>query len=339
MWFTNDAFHFVWKKMSGDVTLAADISFVTAGGNAHRKACLIIRQSLDPDSAYADAALHGDGLTSLQYRETTNARTSEIQANLSAPTRLRIEKRGDYVSMSIAREGEELHPAGGSFRLKFADPFYVGLGVCAHDNKALETAVFAKVELISGKGMGGQHQLVSTLETVPIGSKDRRAIYTTTNLIEAPNWSREGMTLFFNSGGHIYRMPATGGVAQVIETGFANRCNNDHGPSPDGATLAISDHSQERRSIIYTMPVKGGTPQRITKLGPSYWHFVASAGGSSIFTQFQRPAAKRRGSRRQTAWTMAPIILRMGSSSISTRNEAARCRFGGCAPMAASRSK
>src|SRR2546426_6123944 len=53
MWFTNDAFHFVWKKLSGDVTLAADIAFLGTGGNAHRKACLLIRQSLEAESAYA----------------------------------------------------------------------------------------------------------------------------------------------------------------------------------------------------------------------------------------------------------------------------------------------
>jgi hypothetical protein len=272
MWFTNDAFHFVWKKASGDVTLAADVSFPAAGGNAHRKACLLIRQSLESGSAYADAAIHGDGLTSLQYRETRNARTYEIQSNVSGPRRLRIEKRGKYVSMSIAREGEPLHPAGGSFRLLLEEPFYVGIGVCAHDNNALEKAVFANVELIAGEPTSPWRQLISTLETVPIASKDRRAIYTSTNLIEAPNWLRDGASLIFNSKGHIYQMSATGGVAQAIDTGFATRCNNDHGLSPDGKTLAISDQSQERRSIIYTLPIAGGTPQRITKLGPSYWH-------------------------------------------------------------------
>jgi TolB protein len=272
MWFTNDAFHFVWKKISGDVTLAADVSFLGTGGNAHRKACLLIRQSLEPESAYADAALHGDGLTSLQYREARNARTYEIQANISAPKRLRIEKRGNYVSMSIAGKGEPLRPAGGSFRLPLEHPFYVGLGVCAHDNNTLEKAVFSDVDLIPGEAAGSLRQLVSTLETVPIASKDRRAIYTTTNLIEAPNWSRDGGSLIFNSKGRIYRIPATGGVARVIDTAFAMRCNNDHGLSPDGSTLVISDQSQERRSIIYTVPLTGGTPQRITALGSSYWH-------------------------------------------------------------------
>ncbi len=99
MWLGSDAFHFAWKKMSGDVTLTADISFLGKGVNEHRKAVLMVRQSLDADSAYADVALHGSGLTSLQYREQKGAGTHEIQANVSAPKRLRIEKRGAYFSI------------------------------------------------------------------------------------------------------------------------------------------------------------------------------------------------------------------------------------------------
>jgi len=272
MWFTNDAFQFVWKKISGDVSLAADIAFLGTGGDPHRKACLLVRQSLEADSAYADAVLHGDGLNSLQYRETKGARTYEIQSGVSGPARLRIEKRGRYVSMSIARAGEELHPAGGSFRLELSEPFYVGLGVCAHRSNGIEKATFSNVELITNFPAGPKPQLISTVETVPIASKDRRVVYWTTNLLEAPNWSRDGASLFFNSKGRIYRLPLTNGEPQLIDTGFATRCNNDHGLSPDGKTLVISDQSQERRSIIYTLPVTGGTPERITKLGPSYWH-------------------------------------------------------------------
>ena len=283
MWFTNDAFHFVWKKVSGDVTLAADITFPTRGGDPHRKACLLIRQSLDSDSAYADAALHGDGLTSLQYREAKGARTYEIQSGISAPTRLRIEKRGKYVSISIARAGEELHPAGGSFRLELNEPFYVGLGVCAHNDKAIEKATFTNVELTANTPVATKPKLISTLETVPIASKDRRVVYWTTNLIEAPNWSLDGAALFFNSKGRIYKIAVTNGEPQSIDTAFATRCNNDHGLSPDGKTLVISDHAEERRSIIYTLPITGGTPKRITKFGPSYWHGWSPDGKTLAF--------------------------------------------------------
>ena len=269
MWFTNDAFHFVWKKISGDVTLAADVAFVAPGGNPHRKACLMLRQSLDADAAYADAALHGDGLTSLQSRESKGALTREIQSNLSAPKRLRLEKRGHYVSMSLAGEGEALHPAGGSVRLSLDEPFYIGLAVCAHDNNALEQAVFSNVELSQGSISVTKHVSISTLETITIASKDRRVVYWTTNHIEAPNWSRDGASFLFNRQGRIYRLPVTSGEPQRIDTGFANRCNNDHGISPDGTQLVISDQSEERHSLIYTLPITGGTPKRITRVGPS----------------------------------------------------------------------
>jgi TolB protein len=273
MWFTNDAFHFIWKQATGDVTLAARVVFLGSGGNAHRKACLLVRQSLAPDSAYADAVLHGDGLTSLQYRETAGARTYEIQANVSAPRYLRIEKLGEYVSLSLSADGRVWRPAGGSFRLKLADPFYVGLGVCAHDDAALEKAVFSDVEWNAAPAKAAKPQLFSTLETVAIASKDRRAVYVTTNHIEAPNWTTDGASFLFNSGGRIYRLPVKGGEPQLIDTGFANRCNNDHGLSPDGQQFVISDQSQEKRqSLIYILPLTGGTPRRITQLGPSYWH-------------------------------------------------------------------
>ena len=273
MWFTNDAFHFVWKKVSGDATLTADVSFAGASGDPHRKACLLIRQSLDTDAAYADAALHGDGLTSLQYRAAKSERTYEIQSGVSGPKRLRIEKRGRYVSMSLAGEGGELRPAGGSFRLDLVEPYYIGLGVCAHNNEALEEAVFSNVEINTGPPATGKPRLISTLETVPIASKDRRVVWTTTNLIEAPNWSHDGASLIFNSGGRLHRIAVAGGEPQAIDTGFATRCNNDHGISPDGARLVISDQTQgDRKSRIYTLPITGGTPKLITEAAPSYWH-------------------------------------------------------------------
>jgi TolB protein len=275
MWFTNDAFHFVWKKMEGDVALAADITWVGTSSQPHRKACLIIRQSLDPDSPYADAVLHGNGLTCLQYRETQGGNTREIQSNVSGPARLRIEKRGDYVSMSVARVGEKLHPAGGSFRIHLQEPFYIGLAVCAHDDAALEKAVFSGVEItpLPPAPAGAALKVESTLEYVPIDSMDRRVVYHTRDHIEAPNWSRDGQYLLFNSSGRIYRLPETGGQPQLIDTDFAAKCNNDHGLSPDGKQLAISDQSEpDDKSRIYVLPVTGGTPVQVTSNAPSYWH-------------------------------------------------------------------
>src|SRR5437868_11506148 len=100
MWATSDHFHYVWIKMSGDVSLEADVEFTgtnpqSGTPDAHRKACLVIRQSLDADSPYADAATHGDGLTSLQWRDAVGATTHEVQASVVRPARLRIDRKSN----------------------------------------------------------------------------------------------------------------------------------------------------------------------------------------------------------------------------------------------------
>jgi TolB protein len=285
MWSTADAFQFVWKKLSGDVTLAADISFLTTSGNEHKKAVLMFRQNLDADSVYADIALHASGLTSLQFRDEKGALTREIQSNLSAPKRLRIVKRGDYIYMALGPTDADLKPAGGWLRIPLQGTFYVGLGVCSHDKDVIETAVFSNVALTQPSGASTtQPTLYSTLETIDVGSADRRVVYIAGEHFEAPNWTRDGSAFLFNRDGHIVRLPVSGGTPVIIDTGFATRCNNDHGISPDGTELAISDNSQEdHESLVYIVPISGGTPRRITQKSPSYWHGWSPDGKTLAF--------------------------------------------------------
>jgi len=287
MWFASDAFQFAWKKVSGEVTLTADISFLGKGINEHRKAVLMIRQSLDADSPYADAALHGSGLTSLQYREEKGAATHEIQANISAPARLRIEKRGAYFSLWLADEKGEFQLASGSTRIALKEPFYVGIGVCSHDKDVVEKAVFSNVELKAAEPAAtaaSAYTLYSTLEIITVASTDRHAIYAAPERFEAPNWMPDGKTLLFNRNGRIEKIAVKGGTPQILDTGFATRCNNDHGISPDGKQLVISDSSQEEhRSLVYIVPIGGGAPRRITQKSPSYWHGWSPDGKTLAF--------------------------------------------------------
>jgi TolB protein len=273
MWFTNDAFHFVWKRVSEDFVLQAAIGWGGTGGNAHRKACLVIRQDLSADSAYVDVAVHGDGLTSLQYRSAAGDSTREVQANVSKPARVAIERQGDTFFLTLPQADGALAPAGPTIRLKLSDPVYVGLGVCAHDDKALEQARFSQVQFESKQARAeAKPVLHCTLETISLASKDRRAVYHTTNHIEAPNWSRDGKYLVFNSRGRLFRFTLPAGEPVPIDTGFAIHCNNDHGISPDGTQLVISDQTRTGKSLIYTLPIAGGEPKSITALSPSYWH-------------------------------------------------------------------
>jgi TolB protein len=285
MWFGIDDFQFVWKKMSGDVAISADISFVSDKGNNHRKAVLMVRRSLDANSPSVDIARHGDGLTSLQFRTEVGADTREVQANVTAPQRVRLEKRGDYFYAFVAGKDGQLHPAGASTKLALNGTFYVGIGVSAHDKDDLQTAVFSdvKVETLAPLDQT-KPVLFSTLETVPIASGDRRAAYVAQAHFEAPNWARDGSYFLFNQGGGIYRLAANGGEPTRIDTGNQTKCNNDHGISPDAKLIAVSDSSQTGKSMVYTLPIAGGTPHQLTTNAPSYWHGWSPDGSTLAFT-------------------------------------------------------
>jgi TolB protein len=147
MWGAADAFYFVWKKVSGDVSLTADIQWVGTSAAEHRKAVLIVRQSLDPGSPYSDAVSHGNGLTSLQFRGAAGEQTYQIVAAEDGPSRLRIVKKGSRFTMYFGKPGEELKTSGPVEFVTVQEPFYVGLGVCSHVATTLETAVFSNVKL------------------------------------------------------------------------------------------------------------------------------------------------------------------------------------------------
>lgn len=114
--------------------------------------------------------------------------------------------------------------------------------------------------------------ITSTLETIAIASLERHIILEEENHIEAPNWTPDGKTLIYNSKGLLYKIKVTGGEPVLILTGFAKKINNDHGISPDGKQLVISDQTETGKSLIYSLPIEGGEPKKITPTGPSYWH-------------------------------------------------------------------
>jgi hypothetical protein len=146
IWAKEDAFHFVYRKTSGDVELSADITFVGEGKNAHRKGCCMIRQSLDADAAYVDVAVHGDGSIGMQYRKTKGDITDQVKCPIKAPATVRLERKGDAFTLWYAAKGEQFQSVG-PVSVSMKDPVFTGLVVSAHDAAVSETAIFSNVAL------------------------------------------------------------------------------------------------------------------------------------------------------------------------------------------------
>ncbi len=300
IWAEKDAFHFVWTRRSGDLYVAADIDWIGAGGDPHRKVGMMIRQNLTPGSPFADVMIHGNGAAALQYREVQDGPTREISSNIKAPHGIRLEREGEYVYFSVTGADGKLHHAGGNFRIALPGSCYVGLAVSAHDNKVTETATFTHVALTVPllavvPDTGYPAKVESTLEVMPVGVDDvyRRVVRHFDGKIEAPNWTRDGASLVYNSGGLIYRIPVGGGEPVVIDTGPNHKNNNDHGLSPDGSQLIISDQSEaDNLSRIYLLPLAGSTVPRLVMShadARSYWHGW-SPDGKTIAYVFVRSA-------------------------------------------------
>jgi len=116
IWGDQDDFLFASKPFSGDVAISANIDFVGAGVDPHRKAGLMIRQSMEADSPYIDVILHGDGLTSLQYRDEAGGQTKQLAANVTMPQALKLELIDGYGYMSVKDETGQWVKASGSVK-------------------------------------------------------------------------------------------------------------------------------------------------------------------------------------------------------------------------------
>ncbi len=288
MWFDQDEFHFVWKRVKGDFILRTSAQFIGKGVEAHRKLGWIVRSSLESNSKHVNAAVHGDGLTSLQFRRTEGGPTEEVKSSLNGVDIIQLERKGDTYILSVARFGDTFVTEQIS-EIELGEEVYVGLYVCSHNNDVIEKAIFRNVRIVIPARedfVPYQDYIGSNLEILDIESGNQKIIYRSSESLQAPNWTTDGNALIYNSNGRLYRFDLASKTPKIIDTGFAVNNNNDHVLSFNGKKIGISHHSEEdeNQSIIYTLPVRGGKPRRITAKGPSYLHGWSPNGKFLIYT-------------------------------------------------------
>ena len=169
VWYVRDEFQYLWNKMSGDISLAADIRFPDSLGFFDRKAILVIRQSLDDNSKEAIVALHGEGMIHLAWRPEKGLRIKDMEYRIGSrgglpggkspddlvtahAKRIGIEKRGNSFALFVSMDGEPMHQFGAPIQLHINEPFYVGIGFCSHLPDKADTAVMSNVILVNTAG-------------------------------------------------------------------------------------------------------------------------------------------------------------------------------------------
>ena len=283
MWGDHDEDQFVWRKVSGDFLIQATTAFVAESGDPHRKMGLIVRASLDPRSPHVNACRHGNGISAIQFRRAEGAITEEIHLKPTGTDVLQLERRGGKFIMSAAKFGDTF-ASQDLDGIELPDEVYVGLYICAHNNAVVEKGVFTNVRLIRPAKPDFKpyrDYIGSDIELMNVDTGLRKTIFRAEDSLQAPNWTPDGKTLIYNHNGHMLSFDLASGTPAPIDTGAQVHCNNDHTLSFDGRMLGISSGSP---SIVYTLPITGGTPFRVTPTGPSYLHGWSPNGKYLLFT-------------------------------------------------------
>jgi TolB protein len=283
IWFNRDEFQYLYNKLTGNFILTANIKLKGEGKDPHRKIGWMIRESDKEDAAHISATVHGDGLTVLQWRTVRGAFMRDPEDELFHLKKgieiVQLERLGKMIIMRAAAPGEPLQVVGSHEMPDMKDEILAGLFLCSHNPDAQEEGIAwnVRIEKTMPEEWDAYKQgfVSSRLETMNVFDGKRKLIHSYKERLEAPNWMPDGKNLLFNQDGHIFSIPVEGGEPKMINTGIADRNNNDHVISFDGKWLAVSHHRQGLPgggSSIYVLPISGGEPKLITDSTPSYLH-------------------------------------------------------------------
>lgn len=260
--------NFLWKRLKGDFILYTRVEF-TGGMHAEGKLGWMVRNSMDENSPQINAAVNGNGLAAMQLKRKAGD-TAEIRCKVTHADVIQLEREGNTYTMRVARFGEPFTMEQVT-DTTLGDEVYVGLFINAHSKSATENAIYRDVSInvpVDDNLKLIRTDVGSNLEILDIQTGSREIIYTDSNAMHAPIWTRDGKSLIYSRQGLMYTYDLATHERQVINTEKANRNNNDHVLSCDGKTLAFSNTEREfGGALIYTVPVTGGTPKKITPKG------------------------------------------------------------------------
>jgi len=296
IWFNRDEFQYAYTMLKGDFMLTANVKLMGVGKEAHRKIGWMVRASQQEDAAQMSATIHGDGSTVLQWRRMRGAYMRDPQDELFSVKKnveiIQLERLGKTFIMRVANPGEPLQEIGRTDMIEMPDSAMAGLFVCSHNPDQVEEGMAwnVRIEKTVSETYNGYRDgtLGNRMETMNVFDGKRMIIHEDiTTRFEAPNWMPDGKRLLFNQSGSIFTIPVEGGTPEKLNTGGANRNNNDHVISFDGKMIGLSSQRSGMSgngSTVYYMPLAGGEPKIVTDSTPSYLHGWSPNGKDVVFT-------------------------------------------------------
>lgn len=278
-------FPYLWKAIQGDFILRAEIVLENPG-TAALQAGWIIGNTLLATSESIEASINGDGtavVVSEEQRVTSHLEESDTYV-------VQIRREGDHFTLKSAPFGKILQHVE-TIQANLDNEVFAGIFVTS-DTPRNQRVRFRNVRFVKPHSAFSQQKnnyLGSRIEVIDVGTTQRTVLYENEHSIQAPNWTPDGETLIYNSNGYLFNYHLRNGDISILNTGFANRNNNDHVISFDGEMLAISHHNPEYggESTIYVLPLEGSDyPKQVTKsgLGASYLHGISPDNQTVLFT-------------------------------------------------------
>jgi Tol biopolymer transport system component len=299
-----DEHRFLYNKIKGDFIVTANFRF-KGKNKTHRKIGWMTRASDADNSAMTGGFIHGDGLTAAESRERKGADMQTPDDAIWAPKRfydiLQLERKGNTFIVRAAHAGEPLQKISSKEIPYMPVEAFTGIVIGSNDVDSIETAKVWNVRIDQpvkeSYNPNNDGWIGCRMETMNVFNGKRKVVFEKDNRFEAPNWMPNGKELLFNMEGSLYTTPVSGGTISKLNTGSADKLNNDHCISFDGKMLGIS-HDDGNGSNVFVLPLTGGEPQPVTTENPSYLHgwsannkevvYVAKRDGNEVYDIYKQ---------------------------------------------------
>lgn len=304
IWGQRDEHRYLYNKIKGDFIVTANFRF-EGYNEAHRKIGWMTRATEEDNAVMVGGFIHGDGLTAGQWRERKGADMQNPEDDIWAPKRfyeiIQLERKGNTFIVRAAHAGEPLQQISSKELPFMPEEAFTGIVIGSHDVDTIETAKVWNVRIdqpVSETYNPNKEGWIGCrMETMNVFDGKRKVVFKKESRFEAPNWMPNGKDLLFNMEGSLYTMPASGGDITKLNTGSADKLNNDHCISFDGKMLGIS-HDDGNGSNVFVLPLTGGEPKAVTTEAPSYLHgwsannkdvvYVAKRNGSEVYDIYKK---------------------------------------------------